>query len=64
MVKRELYSNPFLVAQFAGLTRLPLPTLGLPQLVRTVLMPLWLLLKRRHHRDGHSPPRARHSAPH
>ncbi|MEU1960820.1 oxygenase MpaB family protein [Nocardia sp. NPDC019304] len=45
MVERELAANPFLVEQFAGLTRLPLPTLGLPPLARTVLMPLWLLLR-------------------
>lgn len=45
MVERELAANPFLVEQFAGLTRLPLPTLGLSPLARTVLMPLWLLLR-------------------
>ncbi|MGK8506747.1 oxygenase MpaB family protein [Nocardia asiatica] len=50
MVKRELAANPFLVEQFAGLTRLPLPTLGLPPLLRSALLPLWLLLR---HLAGH-----------
>ncbi|MET7771689.1 oxygenase MpaB family protein [Nocardia sp. NPDC005366] len=45
MVEQELRSNPFLVEEFAKLTRLPLPTLGISPLARNVLVPLWLLIR-------------------
>ncbi|MGW0178003.1 oxygenase MpaB family protein [Nocardia sp. NPDC003345] len=45
MATQELASNPFLVEKFAGLTRLPLPTLGLPPLARRALNPVWLVVR-------------------
>ncbi|MGN2636802.1 oxygenase MpaB family protein [Nocardia takedensis] len=45
MVENELAANPFLVREFAKLTRLPLPTLGISSFTRTVLTPLWLLMR-------------------
>ncbi|WP_459546352.1 oxygenase MpaB family protein [Nocardia sp. X0981] len=45
MATEELATNPFLVEKFAGLTRLPLPTLGLPPLARRALTPLWLVIR-------------------
>ncbi|MEU1981489.1 oxygenase MpaB family protein [Nocardia sp. NPDC019395] len=45
MATEELRTNPFLVQKFAGLTRLPLPTLGLPPLARRALTPLWLVTR-------------------
>ncbi|MCZ9325741.1 oxygenase MpaB family protein [Nocardia farcinica] len=45
MVEHELATNPFLVQEFAKLTRLPLPTLGISPVVRAVLLPLWLLIR-------------------
>ncbi|WP_459546351.1 oxygenase MpaB family protein [Nocardia sp. X0981] len=45
MATEELAANPFLVEKFAGLTRLPLPTLRLPPLARRLLTPLWLVLR-------------------
>ncbi|MFI5719241.1 oxygenase MpaB family protein [Nocardia sp. NPDC051750] len=45
MANEELHANPFLVEKFAGLTKLPLPTLGLPQPARRALTPLWLVVR-------------------
>jgi uncharacterized protein (DUF2236 family) len=45
MVRTELQANPFLHRVTEGLTRLPLPTLVLPQPVRATLTPAWLLLR-------------------
>ncbi|MBF6353768.1 DUF2236 domain-containing protein [Nocardia higoensis] len=45
MVEHELATNPFLVEKYAALTRLPLPTLGIPRAARAVLLPLWLLIR-------------------
>lgn len=45
MATEELRSNPFLVEKFAGLTRLPLPTLGLPPVARRALTPMWLVVR-------------------
>ena len=45
MVDGELASNPFLRRVTGDLTKLPLPTLVLPPLVRTALTPPWLLLR-------------------
>ncbi|UGT60937.1 oxygenase MpaB family protein [Nocardia asteroides] len=45
MVEHELAASPFLVRQFAGLTRLPLPTLGISPAARAALTPLWLLAR-------------------
>ncbi len=45
MVDTELQSNPFLVEQFAALTRLPLPTIGMSAPARAALSPLWLLIR-------------------
>ncbi|WP_280400279.1 oxygenase MpaB family protein [Nocardia carnea] len=45
MATEELQSNPFLVEKFAALTKLPLPTLGLPPLARRALTPMWLVVR-------------------
>ncbi|MEU1520605.1 oxygenase MpaB family protein [Nocardia rhamnosiphila] len=45
MATQELAENPFLVQKFADLTKLPLPTLGLPPLARRALTPMWLVLR-------------------
>ncbi|MGW1737237.1 oxygenase MpaB family protein [Nocardia sp. NPDC001965] len=45
MATQELAENPFLVEKFAGLTALPLPTLGLPPLLRRALTPMWLVVR-------------------
>jgi uncharacterized protein (DUF2236 family) len=45
MLDTELRSNPFLVEQFAALTRLPLPTIGMSAPARAALSPLWLLVR-------------------
>jgi uncharacterized protein (DUF2236 family) len=45
MVREELASNPFLRTVTANLTKLPLPTLVLPPLLRKALTPPWLLLR-------------------
>ena len=45
MVETKLASTPFLVEQFAGLTRLPMPTLGMKPLERVVMRPLWYALR-------------------
>lgn len=45
MVENRLQSNGFLRQQFAGLMRLPLPTLLLPAAARPALMPLWLAIR-------------------
>ncbi|MGW0248372.1 oxygenase MpaB family protein [Nocardia goodfellowii] len=45
MVDTELRANPFLVEQFAALTRLPLPTITLSPLRRALLGPVWLLIR-------------------
>ncbi len=45
MVETRLASTPFLVEQFAGLNRLPLPTLLLPPVARTALTPLWWMVR-------------------
>jgi uncharacterized protein (DUF2236 family) len=45
MVETRLASTPFLVEQFAGLNRLPLPTLMLPAAARTALTPLWWMVR-------------------
>lgn len=41
VVETKLEANPFLVEQFAALTKLPLPTLLLPNGMRVLLTPLW-----------------------
>ena len=45
MVRDELATNPFLRRVTDDLTRLPLPTLVLPPLVRKALTPSWLVLR-------------------
>ncbi|MGE2733765.1 oxygenase MpaB family protein [Mycolicibacterium vaccae] len=45
MVREELASNPFLRSVTADLTRLPLPTLVLPPVLRKALTPPWMLLR-------------------
>lgn len=45
MVRNELAANPFLRRVTDDLTRLPLPTLVLPPLVRKALTPSWLVLR-------------------
>jgi uncharacterized protein (DUF2236 family) len=45
MVRTELESNPFLRRVTTNLTRLPLPTLFLPPLLRRSLAPLWSVLQ-------------------
>lgn len=45
MVATRLESTPFLVEQFAGLTRLPMPTLGVSRSARRVLAPLWPVVR-------------------
>ncbi|MUM15515.1 DUF2236 domain-containing protein [Mycobacterium sp. CBMA271] len=45
MVENRLQTNGFLREQFAGLMRLPLPTLLLPAAVRPALLPLWLTIR-------------------
>lgn len=45
MVENRLQSNGFLREQFAGLMRLPLPTLLLPAALRPALLPLWLAIR-------------------
>ena len=45
MATQELAENPFLVQKFADLTELPLPTLGLPPVLRRALTPLWLVVR-------------------
>ena len=45
MVESRLQANPFLVEQFAGLTRMPLPTLLVPPRLRVALLPLWLVAR-------------------
>jgi len=45
MVATELRANPFLQRVTADLTRLPLPTIGIPPVVRAALTPPWLLLR-------------------
>ncbi|AKC38002.1 Uncharacterized protein conserved in bacteria [Mycolicibacterium phlei] len=45
MVSNKLQSNGFLREQFAGLMRLPLPTLLLPAAMRPALLPLWLAIR-------------------
>ncbi|WP_280424739.1 oxygenase MpaB family protein [Nocardia carnea] len=45
MATEELRANPFLVEKFAGLTELPLPTLGMPSPVRRALTPIWLVVR-------------------
>ncbi|WP_367576231.1 oxygenase MpaB family protein, partial [Mycobacteroides abscessus] len=45
MVENRLQSNGFLRDQFAGLMRLPLPTLLLPTALRPALFPLWLAIR-------------------
>lgn len=45
MVENRLQSNGFLRDQFAGLMRLPLPTLLLPTALRPVVLPLWLAIR-------------------
>ncbi|MGH3723255.1 MAG: oxygenase MpaB family protein [Mycobacterium sp.] len=45
VVENRLQSNGFLREQFAGLMRLPLPTLLLPAALRPTLMPLWLAIR-------------------
>lgn len=45
MVENRLQSNGFLREQFAGLMRLPLPTLLLPAAIRPALLPLWLAIR-------------------
>ncbi|MEV0360885.1 oxygenase MpaB family protein [Nocardia sp. NPDC050697] len=45
MVEHELAASPFLVQQYAGLKKLPLPTLGISPAARAVLTPLWLLVR-------------------
>ncbi len=45
MVRDELAANPFLRRVTEDLTRLPLPTLVLPPVVRAALTPPWLLLR-------------------
>ncbi|MBO0679191.1 DUF2236 domain-containing protein [Mycolicibacterium sp. S2-37] len=45
MVESDLQANPFLQRVTADLTRLPLPTLVLPELVRRILTPPWVLMR-------------------
>ena len=45
MVREELATNAFLRGVTKNLTRLPLPTLVLPPVLRTVLAPGWLLAR-------------------
>jgi uncharacterized protein (DUF2236 family) len=45
MVTTRLESNPFLQQVIEGLTRLPLPTLGLPAPVRAAVTPAWMLVR-------------------
>lgn len=45
MVDSELASNPFLRTATRNLTKLPLPTLVLPPLLRTALTPGWIALR-------------------
>ncbi|MCX5044895.1 DUF2236 domain-containing protein [Aldersonia sp. NBC_00410] len=45
MVETKLEPNPFLIEQFAGLTKLPLPTLLLPNGMRILSAPLWFALR-------------------
>jgi uncharacterized protein (DUF2236 family) len=45
MVETKLEPNPFLVEQFAALTKLPLPTLLLPNGMRILLTPFWFALR-------------------
>ncbi|WP_078310451.1 MULTISPECIES: oxygenase MpaB family protein [unclassified Mycobacterium] len=45
MVENRLQSNGFLREQFAGLMRLPLPTLLLPAAIRPALLPVWLAIR-------------------
>ena len=45
MVRNELKANPFLRGVTRDLTRLPLPTLVLPPLLRKVLAPGWLVAR-------------------
>ncbi|WP_063058554.1 oxygenase MpaB family protein [Nocardia sienata] len=45
MATGELAENPFIVEKFAGLTKLPLPTLRLSRRARRILTPLWLVIR-------------------
>lgn len=45
MVRTELAANPFLSKVTRDLTRLPLPTLVLPPLLRRALVPPWFVLR-------------------
>ncbi|BBX18786.1 hypothetical protein CRI77_01385 [Mycolicibacterium duvalii] len=45
MVREELATNPFLRRVTTDLTRLPLPTLVLPPVLRKALTPPWLVLR-------------------
>ncbi len=45
MVQNKLESNPFLEQVVDGLTRLPLPTLGMSAPMRAAVTPAWLLLR-------------------
>lgn len=45
MVRDELAANPFLRQVTTNLTRLPLPTLLLPSVLRRVLAPPWLVVR-------------------
>ena len=45
MVENRLDVNPFLEQVIAGLSRLPLPTLGLPAGLRVAATPAWLLVR-------------------
>lgn len=45
MAAEELAENPFIVEKFAGLTKLPLPTLRLSLRARRALTPLWLVIR-------------------
>lgn len=45
MVENRLQSNGFLRDQFAGLMRLPVPTLLLPSFLRPAVTPLWLAMR-------------------
>jgi uncharacterized protein (DUF2236 family) len=45
VVETKLESNPFIVEQFARLTKLPLPTVLLPSRTRILLTPLWFAVR-------------------
>ncbi|MEO9327083.1 oxygenase MpaB family protein [Gordonia aurantiaca] len=45
VVAERVQPNSFLDEVTEGLTRLPLPTIGLPPVVRTVLTPIWMLVR-------------------